>query len=239
MGKRKNNLISKGEGSPVRPAWFESVNDTVGGLNYYRNCGLGDGFAPHVISSEAGCIIVYPVDGDADSDEAAFNLEKAKEMLAREEPNAEVVMAILLLPGVAVDKASYEKRNIRCFGERQLTRFAKNFFSKSNEQLRLGKAAFRLEVYDYAFEMLTGVNVDNDVDAQFMIGQMYAKGKGVKKDRKKAEEWYWKAANQGHAAAALELEKGINREKAYWERKEQELIDEIEEFTRKLLEEDD
>ena len=42
----------------------------------------------------------------------------------------------------------------------------------------------------------------------------------------------------GHAAAALELEKGINREKAYWERKEQELIDEIGEFAKKLLEED-
>ena len=238
MGKRKNDLISKGEGSPVRPAWFENVNDTVGGLNYYRNCGLGDGFAPHVISSEAGCILIYPVDGDADSDEAAFNLEKAREMIAREEPKAEVVMAILLSPGVVVDKVSYEKRNIRCFGERQLTRFAKNYFSQSNEQLRLGKAAFRLGVYDYAFELLTGVNVDNDADAQFMIGQMYAKGKGVKKDEKKAEEWYWKAANQGLAAAALELEKIIDRETARLKRKQQELIDEIEEFARKLLEED-
>lgn len=132
MSKRKNDLISKGKSSPARPAWFENVNDTVGGLNY----------------------------------------------------------------------------------------------------------SFRLGVYDYAFEMLTGVNVDNDADAQFMIGQMYAKGKGVKKDEKKAEEWYWKAANQGLAAAALELEKIIDRETARLKRKQQELIDEIEEIGRKLLEED-
>ena len=239
MSKRKNDLIPKDEGSPDRPAWFENINGKVGGLNYYPHCKLGEGFVPHVISSDAGCIMVYPVDGDADSDEAAFSLEKAKDMLSHDEPNAEVVMAILLPPGAVVDKASYEKRNIRCFGERQLTRFAMTFFSKSNERLRLGKAGFRLGMYDSAFNLLTNVEVGDDAEAQFMIGQMYAKGKGVKKDKKKAEEWYWKAASQGYAAAALELEKGINREMAYWKRKEQELIDEIEEFTRKLLEEDD
>ena len=56
--------------------------------------------------------------------------------------------------------------------------------------------------------------------------------------KKKAEEWYWKAAKRGHSAAALELEKGINRETAYLKRKEQELIGEVEALVRKLLEED-
>lgn len=42
----------------------------------------------------------------------------------------------------------------------------------------------------------------------------------------------------GRLAAEFELEKGINRAKAYWKRKEQELIDEIKEFTEKLLQED-
>ncbi len=41
----------------------------------------------------------------------------------------------------------------------------------------------------------------------------------------------------GHAAAALELEKGINRETDKLKRKEQELIDEVAEFAKKLLEE--
>ena len=81
--------------------------------------------------------------------------------------------------------------------------------------------------------------MDNDADAQYMIVQMYANGKGVAKDRKLADQWYWKAAQQGHASAALEAEKSLNREKKNLERQEQELIDEIEEFTRKLLEEDD
>ena len=239
MCKRKDEVVPSDECTSARPAWFENINDNVGGLNYYIHCKLGDGLVPHVISSDSACIMIYPVDGDTDPDEASFNLEKAKDMLSKEDPNAEVETAFLLSHGVLVDKSPYEKRNVHCFCERQLTRFAKNFFSGSNERLRLGKTGFRLGMYDSAFKLLTNVDVDGDADAQFMLGQMYAKGKGVKKDRKKAEEWYWKAANHGHAAAALELEKGINREMACLKRKEQELIDEIEEFTRKLLEEDD
>lgn len=238
MSKRKNKVIPSDECSSVRPAWFENINNKVGDLNYYTNCQLGEGLVPHVITSDAGAILIYPVDGDTDADEAAFNLEKAKDMLSHENPIGEGVAVLLLSHGVAVDKSSYEKRNIHCLGERQLTRFAKNFFSMSNEQIRLGKAGFRLGMYDAAFNLLTSVDVDDDADAQFMTGQMYAKGKGVKKNKKKAEEWYWKAAKRGHSAAALELEKGINRETAYLKRKEQELIGEVEALVRKLLEED-
>lgn len=238
MSKRNKDVITNGDGAPNRPTWFENINAIVGGLNYYPHCKLGDGLVPHVMSSDAGGILVYPIDCDIDIAEAAFNLEKAKEMLAREEPNAEVEMALLMSIGVAVDKLLYEKRNIHCFDEQQLAMFAEDFFSKSRERIRLGKGGFRLGMYDSAFNLLTNVDVDDDADAQFMIGQMYAKGKGVKKDKKKAEEWYWKAANKGHSAAALELEKGINRETAYLKRKEQELIDEIEAFAKKLLEED-
>ena len=238
MSKRKNEVTPGGGGSSARPAWFENINDMVGGLNYYRHCRLGDGLVPHVMSSDAGGVLIFPIDCDTDIAEAAFNLEKAKEMLAREEPIAEVEMVLLTSPDVMVEKSPYEKRNIHCFGERQLTRFAKDFFSKSRERIRLGKGGFRLGMYEQAFALLTNVDVEDDADAQFMIGQMYAKGKGVKKNKKKAEEWYWKAANKGHAAAALELEKGINRETAYLKRKEQELIDELEAFAKKLLEED-
>ena len=59
------------------------------------------------------------------------------------------------------------------------------------------------------------------------------------KDKKAANQWYWKAAQQGHAGAAREAEKSLDRQKADLERQEQEIISEIEEFTRKLLEEDD
>ena len=137
-----------------------------------------------------------------------------------------------------IDKAMYEARNILCMTERQLIKYANVFFSDKQECLRLGKSAYRQGLYEEAMALLGGAGSKVDADAQFMIGQMYAKGRGVEKNKKIAEEWYWKAANQGHAAAALELEKGINRAKAYWKRKEQELIDEVEEFANKLLEED-
>ena len=114
-----------------------------------------------------------------------------------------------------------------------------DFFSKTKEQIRLGKAAYYQGHFKIAFSLLVNANVDKDADAQFMIGQMYAKGKGVAKDKKAADQWYWKAAQQGHARAALEAEKSLNREREKLESQEQELIDEIEEFTRKLLEEDD
>lgn len=238
MAKRKNDFIPRNKSSSGRPSWFKSINGNTGDLRYFPHCKLGEFLVPHVIGSDSGCIMIYPVDGNTAIDEAAFILENAKEVLSRDEPDAGIETTLLLPRGISVDKSPYERRNIHCFSERQLIRFAKGYFSESNEFLRLGKSEFSLGKYDTAFKLLMVADVDNDADAQFMIGQMYAKGKGVKKDKKKAEEWYWKAANQGHAVAALELEKGINREKAYWERKEQELIDEIEEFTNKLLEED-
>ncbi len=44
-----------------------------------------------------------------------------------------------------------------------------------------------------------------DARAQFGIGVMYHKGKGVAKDYAKAVEWYAKAAEQGHATAQNNL----------------------------------
>lgn len=237
MRKRKNSQIAAIDVLSPYPEWFESINGNAGDLRYFPHCKLGEYLVPHVIGSESGCVMIYPVDGDTAIDEAAFILENAKKFLSRDEPDAGIETALLLSRGLSVDKSRYERRNIHCFSERQLIRFAKDYFSESNEFLRLGKSEFSLGKYDTAFKLLMNADVDADADAQFMIGQMYAKGKGVKKDRKKAEEWYWKSASQGHAAAALELEKCVNRERAYWERKEQELIAEIKEFTKKLLEE--
>lgn len=53
-----------------------------------------------------------------------------------------------------MDKSPYERRNIHCFSERQLIRFAKDYFSESNEFLRLGKSEFSLGKYDTAFKLL-------------------------------------------------------------------------------------
>ncbi len=238
MKKQKHELVPDDNSSSDQPDWFGAIKMKVPGIGLFPHCKLGDGFAQFAVGTDTGCMLIWQIDANVDADAAAFNLEKAKECLVRDEPYSEQVLIFILNPGRRIDKALYEARNILCMTERQLIRYANTFFSEKQECLRLGKAAYRQGLYKEAMALLGGGNPMVDADAQFMVGQMYAKGRGVEKDKKVAEEWYWIAANQGHAAAALELEKGINRGKAYLERKEQELIDEIEEFTKKLLEED-
>jgi len=41
--------------------------------------------------------------------------------------------------------------------------------------------------------------------AQFNLGTMYENGEGVAKDKKTAERWYRKAAEQGYAQALSKL----------------------------------
>jgi TPR repeat protein len=45
-----------------------------------------------------------------------------------------------------------------------------------------------------------------DALAQYYLGVMYDKGKGVTRDAKEAARWYRKAADQGHASAQRYLE---------------------------------
>ncbi len=42
---------------------------------------------------------------------------------------------------------------------------------------------------------------EGDLDAQFYLGEMYLRGKGVDRDFKKALEWLAKAAQAGHPGA--------------------------------------
>lgn len=239
MKDQKHDLVPEENPSSDQPGWFEAIKKNMPGIGLFPHCKLGDGFAQFAVGTDTGCMLIWQIDSETDVDAAALNLEKAKEFLVKEEPHSENVMIFIVNRGRRIDKTMYEARNILCMTERQLIKYANVFFSDKQECLRLGKSAYRQGLYEEAMALLGGAGSKVDADAQFMIGQMYAKGRGVEKNKKIAEEWYWKAANQGHAAAALELEKGINRAKAYWKRKEQELIDEVEEFANKLLEEDD
>ena len=57
-------------------------------------------------------------------------------------------------------------------------------------------------------EALNGFYVlakNGDAQAQYNVGQMYAQGKGVQQDTRKAMEWYEKAAKQGYAPAQYNL----------------------------------
>lgn len=239
MSERNDNLATSDDISSAQPAWFKSLESKIPTLQLFPHCKLGEGFAQYAIGSDTGCILIWPIDKETDVDEAAINLEKAKESLIGDEPCSEQIMVLVIHPERRIDASIYEKRNIQCLTERQLVKFALDFFSETKEQIRLGKAAYYQGHYKIAFSLLVNANVDKDADAQFMIGQMYAKGKGVTKNRKAADEWFWKATQQGHAGAALESEKSLNRAKAALKRQEQEILDEIEEFTRRLLEEDD
>ena len=239
MNERKDDLVPDDENSSAQPSWFRSIKSQTSDPQLFPHCKLGDGFAQYAIGSDTGCILIWQIDPETDVDEAAFDLEKAKECLANDEPCTEQVMAFVLHPERQFDSALYESRNIRCLTEQQLVEYAVDFFSEAKEQIRLGKAAYYQGNYEIAFSLLTSSNVDQDADAQFMIGQMYAKGQGVAKDVKAADEWYWKAVRLGHAGAAIEAEKSLNRAKKDLERMEQEIIDDIEEFTNELLEEDD
>jgi Tfp pilus assembly protein PilF len=56
--------------------------------------------------------------------------------------------------------------------------------------------------YRTAVEEWRGPAVAGDADAQFNLGQAYKLGRGVPVDLAMAEEWYRKAAEQGHPQAA-------------------------------------
>ena len=239
MSERKYDLVPNGDSSFNQLAWFKAVESKIPTLQLFPHCKLGDGFAQYAMGSDTGCILICPIDRGTDVDEAAISLEKAKACLVRDEPCSEQMMALILNPERQIDTSVYKKRNIKCLTEREFVKFALDFFSESQEQIRLGKAAYYQGHFKIAFSLLVNANVDNDADAQYMIGQMYAKGKGIVKDGKLADQWHWKAAQQGHASAAIEVEKSLNRETKNLERQERELIDEIEEFTRKLLNEDE
>ena len=238
MKEQKHNLVRERKMSSGRPGWFEAIKTNMPGIGLFPHCKLGKGFAQFAVGMDTGCLLIWQIDSKTDVDAAALNLEKAKEYLVREEPNSEQVLIFILNPGRRIDKTMYEARNILCMTERQLVKFAKVFYSEKQEYLRLGKAAYNQGLYKEAMSLLSAENSTGDAEAQFIIGQMYAKGNGVEKNKKIAKEWYWKAANQGHAGAAIELEKCIKREKARLKRKEKELVDEAEAFAKKLLEEE-
>lgn len=207
MKDHMHDLVSEENHSLDQPGWFGAIKKKVPGIGLFPDCKLGDGFAQYVVGTDTGCILIWQIDTNADVGAAALNLEKAKEYLVREEPCTEQVLTFILNPVRRIEKAMYEARNILCMTERQLIRYANVFFSEKQECLRLGKAAYSQGLYEEAMALLGGVGSTVDADAEFMIGQMYAKGSGVETDQKVAEEWYRKAAKRGHPAAALELEK--------------------------------
>jgi len=68
-----------------------------------------------------------------------------------------------------------------------------------------GMAAYHAGDYQKALRLWKPFAKQGDVDAQYNLGDMYAKGKGVPEDVAKAVHWYTKAAKQGYAEAQYQL----------------------------------
>ncbi len=67
--------------------------------------------------------------------------------------------------------------------------------------LQIGLNAFEKGDYFDAMEKLFPLAEDGEMEAQFVLGQMYRKGLGVDKDGGEALKWAQLAANQGHQDA--------------------------------------
>lgn len=72
---------------------------------------------------------------------------------------------------------------------------------------KLGAALLAYEHRDFkkARSLLTPVATRGEVQAQFILGRIYALGLATKKDANEAEKWYRKAAEQGHTRAQFRL----------------------------------
>ena len=68
-----------------------------------------------------------------------------------------------------------------------------------------GIAAFQQGSYDTAFEEWRPLAEQGNVGAQFNLGFMYEKGKGVPRNYKIASKWYRMSAEQGNASAQYNL----------------------------------
>ena len=81
-----------------------------------------------------------------------------------------------------------------------------------------GVEAFQRGKYEEALKHLEPAAKAGDAEALYVLGQMYGSGRGVKKDEKKAAEFFMKAADLGNPGAqqslgsALMLGEGIEQD---------------------------
>jgi uncharacterized protein len=73
--------------------------------------------------------------------------------------------------------------------------------AEQSAPVKAGVEAWERGEFARAVEMWRGPAIGGDADAQFNLGQAYKLGRGVAVDLKQAEDWYRRAAQQGHARA--------------------------------------
>src|SRR5258706_7639566 len=77
--------------------------------------------------------------------------------------------------------------------------------SSEPRALRAALAAYAREDYPAAARMLTTLAQAGDPEAQYRLGLLFARGKGVLGNLGDGIVWYRRAAEQGHAEAQFEL----------------------------------
>ncbi len=68
--------------------------------------------------------------------------------------------------------------------------------------------AYGAQDYARAMELALPVAEAGNADAQYLVGRMYEKGRGVRKDKAKILTWYRRAAEGGNAKAQYKLGAG-------------------------------
>jgi uncharacterized protein len=68
-------------------------------------------------------------------------------------------------------------------------------------QINLGSLLIEQREYLEAAKWCTITANLDAADGQYCLGTLYERGLGVEKDLEQAKEWYWRAAQQGHARA--------------------------------------
>jgi len=76
------------------------------------------------------------------------------------------------------------------------------------DKFESGKSAFDAGRYVKARELWLPLAENGDVRAQYAIGRLHEKGRGVERDFATAAGWYRKAAEQGHADSQYRLAVG-------------------------------
>ncbi|MBP5674286.1 MAG: protein kinase [Victivallales bacterium] len=215
------------------PEWYRTFMKLMPEIGVFQHVKLGEGLVPYAFGSDTGALLIYPMSCGSVED-AVKNLLATKSNLQEVEPDTGQEMILLMDEGQIDNTRELKKLGILCLDIAQFIAFAVTYYSHSNEQFRTGMMAFWNGDYNEAFKSL---NVDDPTDSQvqYMLGFMYEHGKGVSQDMEMAKKLYWKAAHQGDKAAIKALRTILDQEKKQIKSKQDKIISEIEDFTKKLL----
>lgn len=76
------------------------------------------------------------------------------------------------------------------------------------DKFKIGSKAYQAGQYDRAHELWQPLAENGDIRAQYAIGRLYEKGRGVERNLETAISWYRKAAERGHADSEYRIAVG-------------------------------